>query len=106
MILFHWNRRLQDLYESGTVSDRVLTKDVLEAVNRSLLQTGETGLTPSDVGRLVRLAFGPSVERKSAKIQGTRSYMYCGIGKKATEDAAKRPCLVGASHEQEILPAL
>ena len=93
--------RLQELFQSGSVSERVLTKDVLDSVNRSLLSTGEVALSPSEVGRLVRLAFGPQVDRKSAKVHGVRSYVYCGIRKKMMGNTAKRPCLQEAATSPE-----
>ena len=59
--------KLQEHYESGSSSDRVPTKVVMNSVNCILLAAGKATLSSVDVGKLVRLAFRSNVERKSAR---------------------------------------
>ena len=47
------------------------------------------------------IRFGPQVDRKSAKVHGVRSYVYCGIRKKMMGNTAKRPCLEEAPTSPE-----
>ena len=93
--------RLQEQYESGSSSDKVPTTVVMNSVNCNLLASGKATLSSVDVSRLVRLAFGSTVERKSARVQGCRSCVYCGIRKKSDHEASppKRPCIQESSKD-------
>ncbi len=73
----------------------------MNSVNCSLLAAGKTTLSSVDVGKLVRLAFGSTVERRSARVQGCRSYVYCGIRRKSDheESPTKRSCIQETSKD-------
>ena len=70
------------------------TKDVLDCMNVALEAAGEAAISSSDIGKLIQVAFGSAnkVHRKNVRVQGSRSYMYCGIRNK-TDHTAKRPHL-------------
>ena len=70
------------------------TKDVLDCMNVAIEAAGEAAISSSDIGKLIQVAFGSAnkVHRKNVRVQGSRSYMYCGIRNK-TDHTAKRPHL-------------
>ena len=70
------------------------TKDVLVCMNVALESAGEAAISSSDIGKLIQVVFGSAnkVHRKNVSVQGSQSYMYCGIRKK-TDHTAKRPHL-------------
>ena len=64
---------------------------------------GETQLLPGEIGRLVRVAFGPEIERRRTRILGSQVSVYRGIRRKVTgnQPTAKRLCLETPSVSQE-----
>ena len=73
----------------------------MNSVNCSFLAAGKATLSSVDVGKLVRLAIGSTVERKSARVHGCRSYVYRGIRRKSDheESPAKRSCIQESSKD-------
>ena len=84
-------------------SDEVPTKVIMNSVNCSLLAAGKATLSSVDVGKLVRLAFGSTVERKSARVQGYRSYVYCGIRRKSDHEESPAKHVLAYKSHQRIL---
>ena len=95
--------RLQEHFESGDASDQVLTREVADTINSSLVSVGETQLLPGEIGRLVSVAFGPEIERRRTRILGSQVSVYRGIRRKVTgnQPTAKRLCLETPSVSQE-----
>lgn len=65
-------------------------------------------LSPSDIGKLIHVAFGSdsSVDRKSVRVQGGRSYMYCGIRRKREDTSTTKRPRLSPTTEQTPWPDL